>query len=76
MERRKIMPNISVIIPVFNTEKYLSKCFDSIINLRDTEIIVVDDGSSDGSEAVINEYASKYVVYRDKKIMEYYLNNQ
>ena len=62
------MPNLSVIIPVYNTEKYLRKCLDSVVNLRDTEIVVINDGSTDGSEEVINEYASKYasIVYYKK----------
>ncbi len=44
-------PCISVIIPVYNAEKYLCECLDSIINqtLRDIEIICIDDGSTDNS---------------------------
>lgn len=55
------MPKISVIIPVYNTEKYLRKCLDSVINqtLKDIEIICVNDGSTDGSLAILNEYAQK-----------------
>lgn len=54
-------PKISVIIPVYNTEKYLSKCLDSIINqtLKDIEIIVVNDGSTDSSQTIIDLYTSK-----------------
>lgn len=45
------MPVISVIVPVYNVEKYLERCLDSIINqtLKDVEIICVNDGSTDNS---------------------------
>lgn len=53
---------VSVIIPVYNTEKYLRECVDSILNqtLKEVEIIIVDDGSTDGSRDIINEFAQKY----------------
>lgn len=56
------MPKISVIIPVYNTEKYLRKCLDSVVNqtYQDLEIIIVNDGSTDNSEMIINEYKGKY----------------
>ena len=52
------MPIISVIIPVYNSEKYLRKCLDSVINqtLKDLEIICVNDGSTDQSLEILNEY--------------------
>jgi glycosyltransferase involved in cell wall biosynthesis len=55
------MPKISVIIPVYNTEKYLPQCLDSVINqgLKDIEIICVDDGSKDNSGKILDEYALK-----------------
>lgn len=55
------MPKISVIIPVYNVEPYLRQCLDSIINqtLRDIEIICVDDGSTDNSYAILQEYVNK-----------------
>ena len=45
------VPKISVLIPVYNVKDYIRECFDSVINqtLKDFEIIVVDDGSDDGS---------------------------
>lgn len=54
-------PKISVIIPVYNVEKYLHECIDSIINqtFKNIEIICVDDGSTDNSYKILHEYASK-----------------
>lgn len=51
-------PKISVIVPVYNTEKYLHQCLDTIINqtLKETEIICVDDGSTDNSLQILKEY--------------------
>lgn len=55
------MPLVSVIIPVYNVEKYLRECLDSLINqtLKDIEIICVDDGSTDSSLDILNEYKAK-----------------
>ena len=56
---------VSVIVPVFNTEKYLKECVDSIINqsLKDIEIIFIDDGSNDNSLSILEEYGKN-----DKRI--------
>lgn len=56
------MPKYSIIIPVYNTEKYLRKCLDSVLNqtYKDFEIIVVNDGAKDNSQLIIDEYAKKY----------------
>ncbi|QQV02864.1 MULTISPECIES: glycosyltransferase family 2 protein [Chryseobacterium] len=53
---------VSVIVPVYNVENYLSKCLDSLVNqtLKNIEIIVVNDGSKDASGSIIQQYSSKY----------------
>ncbi|MGL5623932.1 glycosyltransferase family 2 protein [Cetobacterium sp.] len=54
------MIKISIIIPVYNTEKYLRRCLNSIItqSLREIEIIVINDGSTDNSIQILNEYVA------------------
>lgn len=58
------MPVISVIVPVYNVEKYLERCLDSIINqtLKDVEIICVNDGSTDNSINILKEYSSQIII--------------
>jgi len=53
---------LSVIVPVYKAEAYLRECVDSLLNqtLQDLEIILVNDGSPDNSEAIMAEYAAKY----------------
>ena len=53
---------ISVIVPVYNVEKYIGKCLDSLVNqtLSDIEIIVVNDGSHDNSQKIIDKYVKRY----------------
>lgn len=55
-------PLISVIIPVYNVEEYLEECLNSIINqtYKHIEVIIINDGSTDNSYKVINEYANNY----------------
>lgn len=55
------MIKVSIIIPVYNTEKYLRKCLDSAINqtLKEIEIICINDGSTDNSLSILKEYANK-----------------
>ncbi len=52
---------VSIIVPVYNIEKYLCQCLESLVNqtLNEIEIICVNDGSTDGSSAILDEYASK-----------------
>ncbi len=61
---------VSVIIPVFNTDKYLAECLDSVISqtLSDIEIIVVNDKSTDNSKEIIERYLQKdsHIVFVDK----------
>lgn len=54
------MPKVSVLIPIYNSEKYLDKCIQSVISqtLSDIEIILINDGSLDDSENIINKYKS------------------
>ncbi len=53
---------VSVIVPVFNTARYLRQCLDSLVNqtLKEMEFICVDDGSTDGSGEILDMYAEKY----------------
>ena len=64
-EYKENHPKISVIVPVYNTEKYIKKCLDSIINqtVKNLEIIVVNDGSADNSAKLCEDAAKK-----DKRI--------
>jgi glycosyltransferase involved in cell wall biosynthesis len=55
------MIKISVIVPIYNMEKYLEKCLDSLLSqtLEEIEIICVDDGSKDASPEILKRYAEK-----------------
>lgn len=64
---------LSIVIPVYNAEKYIKFCLDAVINqtYSNIEIVVVDDGSNDNSLSIINEYAVK-----DKRIKVFSHNNR
>lgn len=65
------MSKVSVIVPVYNVEKYLEKCIDSIVRqtYSDIEILLVDDGSTDSSGDICDKYAKQYdtikVIHQD-----------
>lgn len=61
MANKNAQPKVSVIIPVYNAEKYLRECLDCVTNqtLKDIEIICIDDGSVDSSPEILKEYAAK-----------------
>ena len=66
------MAKVSVIVPIYNVEKYLPKCLDSLVNqtLEDIEIILVNDGSLDNSGKIANEYSKKHkdkIIYLEKE---------
>ncbi len=55
------MVKVSIIIPVYNTEKFLKKCLESLVNqtLKEIEIICIDDGSKDNSWSILEEFAAE-----------------
>jgi len=65
------MCRFSIIIPVYNTGEYLKKCLDSVFeqDFDDYEVIIVNDGSTDNSEKIINDYLKKYsnIIYLNQK---------
>lgn len=64
---------LSIIIPVYNTAKYLRQCLNSIVaqSLKEIEIILIDDGSTDGSEKICDEYAEK-----DNRVRVFHKGNE
>ena len=66
-------PEISIIVPVYNTEQYISRCIESILNqtFKDFELILIDDGSQDKSGEICDKYAKK-----DSRIRVFHNNNQ
>ena len=64
---------VSIIVPIYNKEKYLTECVDSILQqtFKDFELILVDDGSKDSSWSIINEYAEK-----DKRVIPIHQENE
>jgi len=66
------LPILSVIVPVYNVEDYIAECLDSILNqtLKNIEVLVIDDGSSDSSASIIRDYELK-----DKRVKVFSKNN-
>ena len=66
-------PKVTIIIPVYNAEKYIKECFDSIINqtFSNFEVIIIDDGSIDNSSQICDEYSIK-----DRRFKVYHLKNE
>jgi glycosyltransferase involved in cell wall biosynthesis len=60
---------ISIIVPIYNTEKYLKKCIDSLINqtYKNIEIILINDGSKDNSHNIVSSYRDKRIKYYKKE---------
>lgn len=57
------MKKISIIVPIYNSEKYLEKCLESIVNqtiINELQIILINDGSTDNSESIIDRYVQKF----------------
>ena len=66
------MVKVSVIVPIYNAEKYLRQCIDSVVNqtLKDIEIVLIDDGSTDGSAEICKEYLF------DSRVSYYHKENE
>ena len=66
------MIKVSIIVPIYNAEKYLEQCLDSIVKqtLKDIEIILIDDGSTDGSAEICKKYLS------DSRVSYYHKENE
>ena len=66
------MVKVSIVVPIYNAEKYLKECLDSIVSqtLEDIEIILIDDGSTDSSAEICKKYLS------DSRVMYYHKENE
>lgn len=53
---------VTIVVPVYNAEKYIAKCLDSILNntYKNIEVILINDGSKDNSQKILDEYQKKY----------------
>lgn len=66
------MPKVSVIVPFYNVELYIEKCMETLTKqtLEDIQIIMVNDGSKDGSEKIVKKFVEKYpnkIIYLEKE---------
>lgn len=63
------MTDISIIVPIYNAEKYLNKCIDSLLNQtkKELEFILINDGSTDGTDEIIRSYKDKRIKYFKNK---------
>ena len=66
------MPKVSIIVPIYNVEKYLEKCLESLVNqtLKEIQIILVNDGTKDNSGEIAKQYKEKYpekIIYLEKE---------
>ena len=61
-EEKKYEKDVTIVVPVYNTQDYIAKCLDSIINaiIPNCEILIINDGSTDDSEEIINKYVNNY----------------
>lgn len=66
------MPKFSIVIPVYNVDKYIGRCLDSIFNqtYKDYEVIVVDDGSDDDSKKIVKKYDVKIINSKHQGVSE------
>jgi glycosyltransferase involved in cell wall biosynthesis len=62
LANKKLLPLVSILIPLYNAEKYFKECLESVINqtYKNLEVIIINDGSTDGSLTIAQKYAKKY----------------
>ncbi|MDY2639947.1 MAG: glycosyltransferase family A protein, partial [Ligilactobacillus salivarius] len=67
-----MLPLVSIIVPVYNVEKYLIECLNSLVNqtYSNIEILLIDDGSKDSSGEICDDFAAKY-----KNVYSYHKKN-
>ena len=63
------MPDISIIVPIYNAERFIKKCIDSLLNQtkQELEFILINDGSTDNTESIIKKYTDKRIKYFKNK---------
>ena len=69
-------PLLSIIIPMYNVEKYIKFCINSVIknDISDVEILIVNDGSTDSSRAIMEKYQSEYSQIRALETPSFFLS--